>query len=173
MSVLSDLSSAVVNVAQSLVRLTPTGITSDELMFDPSNLHGHQGNNDMFVLRHDADNFQLFRSHDDLSFIYGAHDVASYWGGGTQTIYDYGNSATLRFSEFDLSQVKIYNFENDVTGKVILYNPLPADTILQPDGTGGTKLGYIDFIGDKTVTMSQISFVHMPTNPSQGGLIPV
>jgi hypothetical protein len=136
-------------------------------MVDPSNKHGHQGNNDDFVLRKDGDNFQLFRSHDDMTFIYGTNDIASYWDGGNQTIYDYGHSATLRFSELDMSQVKVYNFENDPTGKVVLYNPLPSDMTLHQDGGGGTMLGYIDFVGDKNISMSQISFVQNPTNPSE------
>lgn len=160
---------AIGDIAASQTRRTPTGYTAAELMVDPSNTHGHQGNNDDFVLNRDADNFQLFRSQHDLTFIYGQNDVASYWGGADQTIYDYGKSATLRFSELEASQVKVYGFENDPTGKIVLYNP--TDTTLRPDGHGGTMLGYIDLIGDSHVSVSQISVVHTTTNPSQGGLI--
>lgn len=117
MVALSDLTSAAINLLTSQVRTTPTGITSDELMVDPSSSHGHQGGNDDFVLLSNGDNFQLFRSGGDLTFIYGHDDFASYWGGGSQTIYDWGVGTTLQFSELDEAQVKIYDFQNDPTGR--------------------------------------------------------
>ncbi len=167
----SDLTSATIALLASQVRTTPTGITSDELMVDPSNSHGHQGGNDDFVLLSNGDNFQLFRSGGDLTFIYGHDDVASYWGGGNQTIYDWGVGTTLRFSELDQAQVKVYDFQNDPTGRVVVYNP--TVTTLTPDGHGGTMLGSIDFVGDSTLTMNQIGFGHTATPPSQGGMLPV
>ena len=166
-----DLTSALTALVTSQVRTTPTGITSDELMVDPSNTHGHQGNNDDFVLKNNGDDFQLFRSHDDLTFIHGANDTASYWGGGNQTIYDSGSGTTLQFSELDQAQVKIYDFQNDATGRVLVYNP--TVTTLAPDGHGGTMLGSIDFINDPNLSMNQIGFVHTVSPPAQGGLLPV
>lgn len=166
--ILPNLGTLVSDVLASQLRITPTGVTADEIMVDPSNLHGHQGNNDDFALTKNGDNFQLFRSHDDLTFISGHSDIASYWGGGNQTIFDDGGGTTLRFSELDGASVKIYDFQNDLTGKIVLYNP--TNTQLQPDGHGGTMLGYIDFIG-ASISGSQVSVVHTLTNPSQGGLI--
>ena len=171
MSVLPNITNALTDLITSQVRVTPTGITADEVMNNPSNFHGHQGNNDVYVLTANADNFQLFRSFNDFTFISGSNDVASYWGGGNQTIYDYGSGAVLRFSELDQAQVKVYDLENDPTAKIMLYNPQLQDTALRPDGHGGTALGYIDFIGDPNVSAARISFVHTTTNPSQGGLI--
>jgi hypothetical protein len=168
---MSDVASALTALITSQVRTTPTGITSDELLVDPSSTHGRQGNNDDFVLKDNGDNFRLFRSRDDLTFIYGSNDTASYWGGGNQTIYDSGSGTTLRFSELDQAQVKVYDFQNDPTGSVVVYNP--TVTTLAPDGHGGTMFGSIDFINDPNVTMSQISFVQTATPPSQGGLVPV
>jgi hypothetical protein len=168
---MSDVASALTALITLQVRTTPTGITSDELLVDPSSTHGHQGNNDDFVLKDNGDSFRLFRSQDSLTFIYGSNDTASYWGGGNQTIYDSGSGTTLRFSELDQAQVKAYDFQNDPTGSVVVYNP--TVTTLAPDGHGGTMLGSIDFINDPNVTMSQISFVQTPTPPSQGGLVPV
>src|SRR4051794_19149802 len=81
MSLLTKLQAAQ-DVLSTLVRPTHSGITSGELMSDPANWHGHQGNNDIFVLTKQGVDFQLFRSHDDVTFIYGKDDAASYWGGG-------------------------------------------------------------------------------------------
>ena len=112
----------------------------------------------------------MFRSHYDLTFISGHSDIASYWGGGNQTIFDDGVGTTLRFSELDGASVKIYDFQKDPTSRIVLYNPASTDTLILPDGHGGTMLGYIDFIG-ASISGSQVSVVHTLTNPSQGGLI--
>lgn len=139
-------------------------------MFDPSNLHGHQGNNDDFVLTKDNGDFQLFRSADDLTFIHGQNnDMASYWGGGNQTIYDYGSGTTLRFSELDAAKINVYGFENDPTAKVVFYNPTGVSIV--SDGQGNTQIGSVNFIGASTIRPDQVSVVHTLTPPSQGGLI--
>lgn len=159
---------AVQDVASSLVRKTPTGFTSDETIFDPANWHGHQGNNDIFVLTKDAENFQLFRSHDDLTFIYGKDDIASYWGGGNQTIYDYGSGTTLRFSELENAKINVYGLDKDTNAHVVFYNA--ADPTIKPDGQGGTLVNGVDFFG-ANLSASQVSFLHSDSPPSTGGLI--
>src|SRR4051812_40906641 len=121
MSLLTKLQAAQ-DVLSTLVRPTHSGITSGELMFDPANWHGHQGNNDIFVLTKQGVDFQLFRSHDDVTFIYGKDDAASYWGGGNQQIYDLGSGTTLRFSELENQKVNVYGMEHDPTAKVVFYN---------------------------------------------------
>ena len=93
---LSETLQEVQDVASTLVRATPTGLTSGETMFNPASWHGHQGGNDMFILTNPGLDFQLFRSANDLTFITGHGDTASYWGGGNQTIYNSGTDTTLR-----------------------------------------------------------------------------
>src|SRR3954470_8222164 len=153
-----------------LIRPTPTGLTSGEFMVDPANWHGHQGNGDIFVLSKDRIDFQLFRSHDDLTFIYGSQDVASYWGGGNQQIYDNGTGTTLRFSELESAKVNVYGLDQDRTAKIVFYNA--ADPTIKPDGQGGTLINGVDFLNAKALA-SQVSFLHTETPPSQGGLVPV
>jgi putative transposase len=70
---------AVQDLASTLIRTTPTGLTFGETMFDPASWHGHQGDNDIFVLTKTGLDFQLFRSHDDITFIHGNDDVARLW----------------------------------------------------------------------------------------------
>jgi hypothetical protein len=70
-----------------------------EITANPSSQHGHQGNNDVFVLNEDLAKFVLFRSSHDLTFIYGQNDFAAYYGCGDQTIYDFGTGTHLQFSE--------------------------------------------------------------------------
>jgi hypothetical protein len=176
MSLLSNLGHAVTDTVSNQLRLTPTGITSGETMVDPSNAHGHQGDNDIFILTRDDRDFQLFRSHDDVTFIHGNNDTASYYGlsafsGGNQTIYDYGHGTTLRFSELEQATVKVYGFENDPSGKIVLFNP--TNMVIQPDGHGGTLLGNIDFIGYSKLSASQVSVRHTDTPVSLGGVQPL
>jgi hypothetical protein len=49
-----------------------------EITLDPSGDHGHQGNGDVFLLTDDNLKFELFRSSDDLTYIYGKNDLAAY-----------------------------------------------------------------------------------------------
>ena len=83
---LSETLQEIQDVASTLVRATPTGLTSGETMFNPASWHGHQGGNNMFILTDPGLDFQLFRRANDLAFITGDGDTASYWGGGNQTI---------------------------------------------------------------------------------------
>ncbi|HYZ23161.1 MAG TPA: hypothetical protein VE690_13495 [Rhodopila sp.] len=169
MSFLTGLQAAQ-DVVSTLVRPTRTGITSGETMFDPANWHGHQGNNDIFVLTRSAVDFQLFRSHDDLTFIYGSGDVASFWGGGNQTIYDNGSGTILRFSELEGAKVNVYGLDHDRTARIVFYNA--ADPTIRPDGQGGTLINGVDFLGAR-ISPAQVSFLHSGTPLSLGGLVPV
>jgi hypothetical protein len=159
---------AVQDLASTLIRTTPTGLTFGETMFDPASWHGHQGDNDIFVLTKTGLDFQLFRSHDDITFIHGNDDVASYWGGANETIYNSGSNTTLRFSELEDAKVNVYGL--NATSKVVFYNAL--DPTIKPDGQGGTLINGIDFF-DAKLSASQVLFLHSDTPPSQGGLIPI
>jgi hypothetical protein len=161
---------AIQDTLSTLVRPNDTGLTFGEVMFDPASWHGHQGNNDIFVLTKPGLDFQLFRSHDDVTFIHGTHDVASFWGGGNQAIYDNGTGTTLRFSELEDAKVNVYGLDHDLTAKIVFYNA--ADPTIKPDGQGGTLINNIDFFGAK-ISAAQVSFVHIDAPPSLGGLIPV
>ena len=101
---LSETLQEIQDVASTLVRATPTGLTSGETMFNPASWHGHQGGNDMFILTDPGLDFQLFRSANDLTFITGDGDTASYWGGGNQTIYNSGTDTTLRSPSWRISR---------------------------------------------------------------------
>ncbi|HEX2942915.1 MAG TPA: hypothetical protein VHO91_17825 [Rhodopila sp.] len=166
----SDITNAAEKMLLSQVRVTPTGLTAAEVMVDPSNLHGHQGNNDVYILNRSGSNFQLFRSHDDITFIHGTGQMASFWGCANMSVYDDGIGTILRFSELAGHSVNVYGFGNDATARVVLYNPTANDLWCRPDGHGGTMLGSIDFIG-ACLAPNRISVVHTPTAPSLGGLI--
>ena len=137
-----------------------------EITLDPSSQHGHQGNNDVFILTEDNAKFVLFRSSRDLTFIYGENDFAAYYGGGDQTIYDFGSGTHFQFSEIT-APVKVYGLEHDPTAVIDLFNAAPGAS-LHSDGHGGTMLGNIDFIG-ATVTDSQIHFLSSDSPLSTGG----
>jgi hypothetical protein len=95
MGFVSELSNAVFAAVSSQVSLGKAA----EITIDPSSDHGHQGNGDVFILEGDNLKFELFRSAHDLTYIYGTDDFAAYYGGGEQTIYDFGQGTHLQFSE--------------------------------------------------------------------------
>jgi triacylglycerol esterase/lipase EstA (alpha/beta hydrolase family) len=166
---LSETLQEVQDVASTLVRATPTGLTSGETMFNPASWHGHQGGNDMFILTDPGLDFQLFRSANDLTFITGDGDTASYWGGGNQTIYNSGTDTTLRFSELEDFKVNVYGL--DATSHVDFYNA--TNTAITSDGQGGTLIDGVDFFG-VNLAASQVSFLHSSTPLSQNiGLVPL
>jgi hypothetical protein len=169
MSLLTNLQ-ATADVLGTLIRPTPSGITSGETMFNPASWHGHQGNNNIFLLTNPDVNFQLFRSHDDLTFIHSSNDTASFWGGGNQTIYDFGSGATLRFSELEDAKVNVYGLDHDTSAKIVFYNA--ADPTIKPDQAGGTLINGIDFF-DAKIDPSRVSFLHSDTKLSQGGMVPL
>jgi hypothetical protein len=139
-----------------------------EITVDPSGDHGHQGNGDVFILTDDNLKFELFRSSDDLTYIYGKNDLAAYYGGGEQMIYDFGQSTHLQFSEITTA-IKVYGVENDSKAVIDLFNAAPGTT-LQPDGHGGTMLANIDFIS-ATVNSSQVNFLSSDHPLSTGGFV--
>jgi hypothetical protein len=139
-----------------------------EITVDPSSQHGHQGNNDIFVLNKDNARFELFRSSHDITYIYGKDDFAGYYGGGEQTVYDFGTGAHLQFSEIT-APIKVYGLQDDSKAVIDLYNA-PPGTTLQPDGHGGTTLGNIDFVG-ATVRASQVNFLATDHPLSTGGFV--
>ena len=144
-------------------------IGEDETMFNPASWHGHQGGNDMFILTNPGLDFQLFRSANDLTFITGDGDTASYWGGGNQTIYNSGTDTTLRFSELEDFKVNVYGL--DATSHVDFYNA--TNTAITSDGQGGTLIDGVDFFG-VNLAASQVSFLHSSTPLSQNiGLVPL
>jgi len=162
MALVSDLSSAVSNAVSSQV----SGGKADEITVNPSSLHGHQGNGDVFILQDDGLKFELFRSSDDLTYIYGNNDLAAYYGGGAQTIYDFGVGTHLQFSEITAS-INVYDLDPKAT--IDLFDAAPGTT-LRPDGHGGTMLGNIDFIG-ASVTPSQVNFLSSNHPLSTGGFV--
>jgi hypothetical protein len=86
MSSASDLFNAAFDAVSSQV----SHGRAAEVTVDPSATHGQQGNGDVFILTNDALKFELFRSSDDLTYIYRKNDLAAYYGGGEQMIYDFG-----------------------------------------------------------------------------------
>jgi len=139
-----------------------------EITVDPSSQHGHQGDDTVFVLNQDNAKFELFRSSNNLTFIYGKNDFAGYYGGGEQTIYDFGTGAHLQFSEIT-APIKVCGFEHDASAVVDLINA-PAGTTLRSDGHGGTMLGNMDFVG-ATVKTSQVNFLSSDHLLSTGGFV--
>ena len=164
MGVVSELFSAVSDAVSSQI----SHGKADEITADPSSQHGHQGDNTVFVLNKDNARFELFRSSHDLTFIYGKNDFAGYYGGGEQTIYDFGTGAHLQFSEIT-APIKVCGFEHDASAVVDLINA-PPDTTLRSDGYGGTMLGNIDFVG-ATVKTSQVNFLSSDHSLSTGGFV--
>jgi hypothetical protein len=143
-------------------------LTGAETTVDPSSEHGHQGNNDVFLLNEDNARFELFRSSHDLTFIYGENDLAGYYGCGGQTIYDYGTGTHFQFSELS-APIKVYGLEHDAAAVVDLFNAAQG-TSLHPDGQGGTMLGAIDFVG-ATLAASQVHFLFSDHPLSTGGFV--
>jgi len=139
-----------------------------EITVDPSSQHGHQGDGAVFVLNKDNAKFELFRSSHNITYIHGKDDLAAYYGGGEQTIYDLGTGAHLQFSE-TTAPIKVYGFENDPRAVVDLFNAAPG-TAPQPDGHGGTTLGAIDFVG-ATVGASQVNFLSADHPLAVGGFV--
>jgi len=162
MALVSDLA----NAASDLVSSQVSGGKAAEITVNPSSLHGHQGNGDVFILSDDNLKFELFRSSDDLTYIHGNNDLAAYFGGGEQTIYDFGLGTQLQFSEITAS-IKVYDLDPKAT--IDLYNAAPGTT-LQPDGHGGTMLGNIDFLG-ASVKPSQVNFLSSDHPLSAGGFV--
>ena len=163
MGLASDLFSAVSDAVSSQISHGKAA----EITVDPSSQHGHQGNDTMFVLNKDNAKFELFRSSQDLTFIYSKNDFAGYYGGGEQTIYDFGTGADLQFSEIT-APIKVYGFEHDSGAVVDLINA-PPGTKLQSDGHGGTMLGNVDFVGATVKT--QVNFLSSDHPLSTGGFV--
>jgi hypothetical protein len=164
MAFVSELSNAVFDAASSQVSHGKAA----ELTINPSSDHGHQGNGDVFLLEGDNSKFELFRSSLDLTYIYGKDDFAAYYGGGEQTIYDFGQGTHLQFSEIT-APIKVYGLESDSNAIIDIFNAAPRTT-LQPDGHGGTMLYNIDFIG-ATVEPSQVKFLSTNDPLSTGGFV--
>ena len=164
MSLVSDL----LNGASTAVSSQVSHGKADEITVNPSGDHGHQGNGDIFVLTNDNLKFELFRSSNDLTYIYGQNDLAASYGGGEQSIYDFGEGTHLQFSEIT-AQIKVYGLEDDPKAVIDLFNAAPGTT-LQPDGHGGTMLANIDFIG-ATVKPSQVNFLSSDHPLSTGGFV--
>lgn len=101
-------------------------------------------------------------------YIYGKDDFAAYYGGGEQTIYDFGTGAHLQFSEIT-APIKVFGLENDPNAIIDLFNAAPGRT-LQADGHGGTMLANIDFTG-ATVKASQVNFLTTDHPLSTGGFV--
>jgi hypothetical protein len=91
------------------------------------------GNGNVFILTDDNLKFELFRSSDDLTYVHGTNDLAAYYGGGEQTIYDFGRGTQLQFSEIT-APIKMYGLESDSEAVIDLFNAAPA-TALQRMGT--------------------------------------
>ena len=123
-----------------------------EINVNPSSEHGHVGDNSVFVLTNNVALFELLRSSNNLTYIFGDDDHATYADGGAQTIYDCGKGTTLQFSN-ETGSIRVYGFENDPTGTVVLTTPVSTAS----DGHGGTLLGNIDFIGDSRLSMAQVT----------------
>lgn len=139
-----------------------------EVTVNPSSEHGHQGNGCVFILNKDNIKFELFRSSRDITYIHGKNDLAAYYGGGEQTVYDFGTGTHLQFSEI-AAPIKVYGLENDPKAVIDLFNAAPGTT-LRPDGHGGTMVGNIDFVG-ATVRASQVSFLSTDPPLSSGGFV--
>ena len=137
MALVSDLSGAASDAVSSQV----DGGKADEITVNPSSLHGHQGNGDVFILKDDSLKFELFRSSDDLTYIYGNNDLAAYCGGGAETIYYFGVETHLQFSE-SAASIKVHDLDSKAT--IDLFNAAPGTT-LQPDGHG--------FVQDEAATL--------------------
>jgi hypothetical protein len=160
----SDLFNAALDAVSSQV----TKGRAAEITVDPSGDHGHQGNGNVFILTDENLKFELFRSSNDLTYIYGTNDVAAYYGGGEQRIYDFGQGTHLQFSEIT-APIKVYGLESDLKAVIDLFNAAPGTT-LQPDGHGGTMLANIDFIAT-TVKPSQVNFLASDHLLSTGGFV--
>jgi hypothetical protein len=139
-----------------------------EITVNPSSQHGHQGDNSVFVLNKDNARFELFWSLHNITYINGKDDLAAYYGGGEQTVYDFGTGAHLQFSEIT-APIKVYGFGNDPGAVVDLFNAAPG-TAPRPDGHGGTTLGNIDFIG-ATVRAAQVNFLSADHPLSTAGFV--
>ena len=164
MAFVSELSNAVFDAISSQVSHGKAA----EITINPSSDHGHQGNGDVFILEGDNSKFELFRSSHDVTYICGKEDFAAYYGGGEQTIYDFGQGTHLQFSEIT-APIKVSGLESDRNAIVDIFNAAPGTT-LQPDGHGGTKLSNIDFIG-ATVDPSQVNFLSTNDPLSTGGFV--
>ena len=140
-----------------------------EIEVNPSSQHGHVASGSDVYILNGSDDFQLYRSSDVLTFIYGTGNTASYWGGGNQTIYEFGNHNTLRFSELEQARVDVYGLNS--TDLIKIYNT--DQTTIQSDGHGGTLVGNIDF-HQVAVSPSQVSFHTVPETLSvHPGLVPL
>ena len=164
MGLLSDAFSAVSAAVSSQV----SHGRAAEVTVDPSSQHGHQGDNSVFVLNKDNAKFELFRSSHNLTYIYGRDDLAAYYGGGEQTVYDFGSGAHLQFSEAT-APIRVYGLENDPTAVIDLFNAAPG-TAPRPDGHGGTALGNIDFVG-ASVRAAQVHLLSTDHALSTGGFV--
>ena len=164
MGFVSELSKAVFDAVSSQVSHGKAA----EITVNPSSDHGHQGNGDVFTLEGDNLKFELFRSSHGLTYIYGKDDFAAYYGGGEQTIYDFGQGTHLQFSEIT-APIKVYGLESDHKAVIDIFNAA-SGTTLQPDGHGGTMLSNIDFIG-ATVDSSQVNFLSTNDPLSTGGFV--
>jgi hypothetical protein len=162
------LGSDLLNAAFDAVSSQVSHGKAAEITLDPSDDHGHEGNGDVFILTDDNLKFELFRSSDDITYIYGNNDLAAYYGGGEQTIYDFGEGTHLQFSEIT-APIKVYGLGKDPKAIIDLFNAAPGTT-LQPDGHGGTMLANIDFIG-ATVKSSQVNFLSSAHPLSTGGFV--
>ena len=164
MTLLSAALSGVVSAVSSQV----SHGRAAEITVNPSSEHGHQGNGDVFILSRADMKFELFRSSGDVSYIYGRNDLAAYYGGGEQAIYDFGAGTHLQFSE-STAPIKVYGLESDPGAIVDLFNAA-SGTALRPDGHGGTMVGTIDFVG-ATVRATQVRFLSTDHPLSIGGFV--
>jgi hypothetical protein len=128
----------------------------------PTSDHAHNGNDDIYPLSRENMNFQLLGGSNDITFITGHDDYATYVDGGSQKIYDNGSGTSLIFAgQTAGAQAQVFNADHDSRFQLYLHDF--TNQSITSDGHGGTLIGgQIDLI-NASIPASKIHFVNDPT----------
>jgi hypothetical protein len=125
----------------------------------PSSDHAHVGDNNVYLLSRENMNFQMANSSNNITFITGHDDYATYYQSSSQKVYDFGSGSTLSFFNIAPGSVmQVFNSDHDSRFQLYLHD-WPNQTITS-DGHGGTLVGGTVDIVQGSIKPDHVHFVN-------------
>ena len=123
--------------------------------------------NGVFMLSGPASTLNFDSCMGDTAIITGTNDLVNASEGTMDTgLYDFGTGTEFSFwnigkQAMTMSDLKVYNFQNDLTGQVRILPDSAQYAQTAPDGHGGTFLnisgsigGQVDFVNDPQANLN-------------------
>jgi hypothetical protein len=132
-------------------------------------------NNDTFMLSGPGSTMSFDSCMGDTGMIMGTNNLVSAGEGTRDTgLYDFGHGTQFSFynlgkQAMTMADLKIYNFQNDLTGAVNIATQFGQYAQTAPDGHGGTLLnisgpgGQVDFVNCPQTTLN--AHIHAGAEP--------